>query len=132
MKSGDVKAYEIEAYFLISPRGFCRDRPVYFESVSGSGSENPVVALMALNVPVLLWLAHGWYALMPGVIVFIGGTLFSGVWHVWFESVTAHETGQGRAASVADLLHPTRNRPSSSGKRITPSRRGRFPTRIGS
>ena len=34
---------------------------------------------MALNAPVLLWLAHGWYALMPGVVVFIGGTLFSGV-----------------------------------------------------
>ena len=104
----------------------------YISSPFPTGSENPVVALMALDAPVLLWLAHGWYALMPGVAVFIGGTLFSGVWHVWFESGTTEETGQGRAAPVADCRHPTRNRPSSSGKRITPSRRGRFPTRIGS
>ena len=95
LKSGDVKAYEIETYFLICPRGFCRDRPVYFESVSDSGSENPVVALMALDAPALLWLAHGWYALMPGVAVFIGGTLFSGVWHVWFESVPRKKQGKG-------------------------------------
>ena len=74
----------------------------YISSPFPTGSENPVVALMALDAPALLWLAHGWYALMPGVAVFIGGTLFSGVWHVWFESGTAHETGQGRAASVAD------------------------------
>ena len=34
----------------------------------------------------LLWLMHGWYALMPGVVVFIAGTLTLGVWRVWFES----------------------------------------------
>ena len=67
----------------------------YISSPFPSGSENPVVALMALNAPVLLWLAHGWYALMPGVAVFIGGTLFSGVWHVWFESVPRKKQGKG-------------------------------------
>ena len=34
----------------------------------------------------LLWLMHGWYALMPGVVVFIAGTLTLGVGRVWFES----------------------------------------------
>ena len=67
----------------------------YISSPFPSGSENPVVALMALNAPVLLWLARGWYALMPGVVVFIGGTLFSGVWHVWFESVPRKKQGKG-------------------------------------
>ena len=67
----------------------------YLSSPFPAGSENPVVALMALNAPVLLWLAHGWYALMPGVAVFIGGTLFSGVWHVWFESAQRKKQGKG-------------------------------------
>ena len=67
----------------------------YISSPFPAGSENPVVALMALNAPVLLWLAHGWYALMPGVAVFIGGTLFSGVWHVWFESAPRMKQGKG-------------------------------------
>ena len=67
----------------------------YLSSPFPAGSENPDVALMALNAPVLLWLAHGWYALMPGVVVFIGGTLFSGVWHVWFESAPRMKQGKG-------------------------------------
>ena len=67
----------------------------YLSSPFPAGSENPVVALMALNAPVLLWLAHGWYALMPGVAVFIAGTLFSGVWRVWFESVPRKQPGKG-------------------------------------
>ena len=67
----------------------------YLSSPFPSGSENPVVALMALNAPVLLWLAHGWYALMPGVAVFIGGTLFSGVWRVWFEAAPTKTQGRG-------------------------------------
>ena len=58
-------------------------------------SENPVVALMALDAPVLLWLMQGWYAAMPGVAVFIGGTLFSGVWRVWFESGQRKKPGKG-------------------------------------
>ena len=37
----------------------------YISSPFPTGSENPVVALMALNAPALLWLAHGWYAAMP-------------------------------------------------------------------
>ena len=57
----------------------------YFSSPFPAGSENPVVALMALNAPALLWVMHGWYAAMPGVVVFIGGTLTLGVWRVWFE-----------------------------------------------
>ena len=32
------------------------------------GSQNPVIALMALNAPALLWLTHAWYAVMPGVV----------------------------------------------------------------
>ena len=67
----------------------------YISSPFPTGSENPVVALMALNAPVLLWLAHGWYALMPGVVVFIGGTLFSGVWRCLVRVGTAQEAGQG-------------------------------------
>ena len=51
-----------------------------------SASENPVVALMALHAPDLLWVMHGWYAVMPGAAVFIGGLLGLGVWRVWFES----------------------------------------------
>ena len=104
----------------------------YISSPFPAGSENPVVALMALNAPVLLWLAHAWYALMPGVVVFIGGTLFSGVWHVWFESAPRMKQGKGELPPWPICRHRTRNRPASSGKRITPSRRGRFPTRIGS
>ena len=60
-----------------------------------SGSENPVVALMALDAPMLLWLMHGWYAAMPGVITFIGGTLVLGVWRVWFESTPRKKHGKG-------------------------------------
>ena len=67
----------------------------YISSPFPTGSENPVVALMALDAPALLWLAHGWYALMPGVAVFIGGTLFSGVWHVWFEAAPRMKQGKG-------------------------------------
>ena len=59
------------------------------------GSENPVVALMALDAPMLLWLMHGWYAAMPGTVVFIGGTLVLGVWRVWFESTPRKKRGKG-------------------------------------
>ena len=59
------------------------------------GSENPVVALMALDAPMLLWVIHGWYAAMPGVITFIGGTLVLGVWRVWFESTPRKKRGKG-------------------------------------
>ena len=38
----------------------------YISSPFPAGSENPVVALMALDAPVLLWLAHGWYAAHAG------------------------------------------------------------------
>ena len=54
------------------------------------GTENPLVALMALNAPMLLWVIHGWYAAMPGTVVFIGGTLVLGVWWVLVQ------TGRGR------------------------------------
>ena len=54
----------------------------YLSSLFPAGSENPVVALMALDAPVLLWLLHGGYALMPGVVVVIGVTHISGVWRV--------------------------------------------------
>ena len=67
----------------------------YISNPFPAGSENPVVALMALNAPVLLWLAHGWYALMPGVVVFIGVTLLSGMRRVWFESVSRKKQGKG-------------------------------------
>ena len=59
------------------------------------GSENPVVALMALDAPMLLWVMHGWYAAMPGTVVFIGGTLVLGVWRVWFESGPRKKRGKG-------------------------------------
>ena len=59
------------------------------------GSENPVVALMALDAPMLLWLMHGWYAAMPGTVVFIGGTLVSGVWRVWLEPAPRKPGGRG-------------------------------------
>ena len=55
----------------------------YVWSPFPAGSENTVVALMALNAPMLLWVIHGWYAAMPGTVVFIGGTLVLGVWRVW-------------------------------------------------
>ena len=67
----------------------------YFSSPFPAGSENPVVALMALNAPVLLWVMHGWYAAMPGVVVFIGGTLTLGVWRVWFEPGPRKKRGKG-------------------------------------
>ena len=67
----------------------------YFSSPFPTGSENPVVALMALNAPVLLWVMHGWYAAMPGVVVFIGGTLTLGVWRVWFEPGPRKKRGKG-------------------------------------
>ena len=60
-----------------------------------AGSENPVVALMALDAPMLLWLMHGWYAAMPGTVVFIGGTLVSGVWRVWLEPAPRKPGGRG-------------------------------------
>ena len=53
------------------------------------------MALMALNAPVLLWVMHGWYAAMPGVVVFIGGTLTLGVWRVWFEPGPRKKQGKG-------------------------------------
>ena len=59
------------------------------------GSENPVVALMALDAPMLLWVIHGWYAAMPGTVVFIGGTLVLGMWRVWFESAPRKKPGKG-------------------------------------
>ncbi len=67
----------------------------YLSSPFPAGSDNPVVALMALNAPVLLWLMHGWYAAMPGVVVFIGGTLALGVWRVWFEPAPRKKPGKG-------------------------------------
>ena len=60
-----------------------------------AGSENPVVALMALDAPMLLWLMHGWYAAMSGTVVFIGGTLVSGVWRVWLEPAPRKPGGRG-------------------------------------
>ena len=45
--------------------------------------------------PVLLWLAHGGYAAMPGVMVVIGVTLFSGVWRGWFEAAPTKTQGKG-------------------------------------
>ena len=67
----------------------------YILSPFPAGSENPVVALMARDAPVLLGLAHGWYAAMPGVMVVIGVTLFSGVWRVWFEAAPTKTQGKG-------------------------------------
>ena len=63
------------------------------------------MALMALDAPVLLWLAHGWYAAMPGVMVVIGVTLVSGVWRVWFEAAPTKKQGKGRASAVAGCRH---------------------------
>ena len=60
-----------------------------------SGSENPVVALMALDAPMFLWVMHGWYAAMPGTVVFIGGTLVLGVWRVWLEPAPRKPGGRG-------------------------------------
>ena len=67
----------------------------YLSSPFPAGSENPVVALMALDAPALLWLVHAWYAAMPGVIVFIGGTLAFGAWRVWFEPAPRKTRGRG-------------------------------------
>ena len=67
----------------------------YFLSPFPPGSENPVVALMALDAPVLLWVMHGWYVAMPGVVVLIGSTLALGVWRVWFESGPRKKHGTG-------------------------------------
>ena len=53
------------------------------------------MALMALDAPMLLWLLHGWYAAMPGTVVFIGGTLVLGVWRVWFEPAPRKLRGRG-------------------------------------
>ena len=87
-----MKLRHIPLFFLAASAAITR----YISSPFPAGSENPVVALMALNAPVLLWLAHGWYALMPGVVVLIAGTLTSGVWRVWFESaVSRKQPGKG-------------------------------------
>ena len=67
----------------------------YVWSPFPSGSENPVVALMALDAPMLLWVVHAWYAAMPSVITFIGGTLVLGVWRVWFEPGPRKKRGKG-------------------------------------
>ena len=76
-----MKLRHIVLFFLAAAASAGR----YFSSPFPAGSENPVVALMALNAPVLLSVMHGWYAAMPGVVVFIGGTLTLGVWRVCFE-----------------------------------------------
>ena len=67
----------------------------YFLSPFPPGSENPVVALMALDAPMLLWLMHGWYVAMPATLVCIGWTLALGVWRVWFESGPRKKHGTG-------------------------------------
>ena len=67
----------------------------YLSSPFPDGSENPVVALMALNAPLLLWLVHAWYALMPGVVSVIGVALAMGVWRVWFEAGPHKKYGRG-------------------------------------
>ena len=77
----------------------------YISSPFPAGSENPVVALMALDAPVLLWLAHGWYAAMPGVVVVIGVTLFSWRMAGLVRGGSNEDTGQGRAAAVAGGRH---------------------------
>ena len=86
-----MKSSHIVLFFLAVAASTAR----YLSSPFPAGSENPVVALMALNTPVLLWLAHGWYALMPGVVVVIGVTLISGMWRVWFESAPRKQPGKG-------------------------------------
>ena len=67
----------------------------YVWSPFPAGTENPLVALMALNAPMLLWVIHGWYAAMPGTVVFIGGTLVLGVWRVWCEPGPRKKQGKG-------------------------------------
>ena len=86
-----MKLRHIVLFFLAAAASAGR----YFSSPFPAGSENPVVALMALNAPVLLWVMHGWYAAMPGVVVFIGGTLTLGVWRVWFEPGPRKKRGKG-------------------------------------
>ena len=86
-----------------------------------AGSENPVVALMALDAPMLLWLMHGWYAAMPGVVVFIGGTLVFGC-VARMVGTRAQEAGRPRRPSpVADFGNGRetghrRRRDTSSGR----------------
>ena len=85
------------------------------------GSENPVVALMALDAPMLLWLMHGWYAAMPGTVVFIGGTLVLGVWRVWLEPAPQEAGRPRRPSTVADFrggreTGHRRRRDTSSGR----------------
>ena len=60
----------MESHFPIYPGGDRLDGPVCAGARFPHGSENPVVALMALDAPMLLWVIHGWYAAMPGVITF--------------------------------------------------------------
>ena len=86
-----MKSSHIVLFFL----GVAASTARYLSSPFPAGSENPVVALMALNTPVLLWIAHVWYALMPGVVVVIGVTLISGMWRVWFESAPRKQQGKG-------------------------------------
>ena len=59
------------------------------------GSQNPVIALMALNTPALLWLTHAWYAVMPGVVSVIAVALTVGVSRVWFDAGTGSSYGKG-------------------------------------
>ena len=54
----------------------------YVWSPFPAGTENPLVALMALNAPMLLWVIHGWYAAMPGT-------------RVWFEPGPRKKQGKG-------------------------------------
>ena len=77
----------------------------YILSPFPDGSENPVVALMALDAPVLLGLAHGWYAAMPGVMVVIGVTALFRRMAGLVRGGSTEETGQGRASAVAGCRH---------------------------
>ena len=87
-----------------------------------AGSENPVVALMALDAPMFLCVIHGWYAAMTGVITFIGGPLVLGVWRVWCEPGPRKKQGKGelrpwpstgtdrKPAIVVETHHPVEAR----------------------
>ena len=59
------------------------------------GSQNPVIALMALNTPALLWLTHAWYAVMPGVFSVIAVALTIGISRVWFDAGIGRSYGKG-------------------------------------